>query len=360
MDLAIGDVGDEPKIIRHDSNRKQELPALDPETGQPIGNLQSIDFPAMPKLITFDVTNTVLELTTQVGMFYRESLFAATDHRARLPGPKVFTNAFKPVYAQQCIDSPCFGGTSKNPMTARTWWENVVRETYRAVPHIDYEPGLRDWMENDGLFEVVFEDLYENVFTGAEAWQIKQDVPDFLGWVRRWKEIPNGPKIGVLTNFDNRVEIILDNLGILDVFDFIVTSEECKMEKPERGIFDAAKAAAGVVDSRDCVHIGDKYDLDVVGAGKAGWHAIHIPQRWTNQDEKVTNGGFEYTLKNDLWQVLDVYRLDYGRRIITTTRAIMEDGNDGFMQHSWEDTEERNKYIMEESRIDSQKDAVWD
>ena len=82
------------------------------------------------------------------------------------------------------------------------------------------------------------------------------------------------PKIGVVSNFDERLPLILTSLEIKDYFDVIVTSQECKSAKPDRNIFDAAMKAVGVTEPANCYHIGDREDTDVAGAIAAGWRPM--------------------------------------------------------------------------------------
>ena len=55
-------------------------------------------FEGKPSLITFDATDTLLELSQSVGRWYREALNEASDMQLRLPRPALFTSAFEKAY----------------------------------------------------------------------------------------------------------------------------------------------------------------------------------------------------------------------------------------------------------------------
>lgn len=74
-----------------------------------------------------------------------------------------------------------------------------------------------------------------------------------------------GVRVGVLSNFSYLLPLILEDLGLLRLFDVVVYSAEVGVEKPDPVIFAEAVRRAGVAPSR-AAHIGDNYDEDVIGA----------------------------------------------------------------------------------------------
>ena len=134
----------------------------------------------------------------------------------------------------------------------------------------------------------------------------------------------SGPKIGVVSNFDERLPLILTSLEIKDYFDVIVTSQECKSAKPDRNIFDAAMKAVGVTEPANCYHIGDREDTDVAGAIAAGWR----PMRYNEDfDEDFADWEAVETAEQqeDLKHVTDRESvLKWGRRNTDTGREWTE------------------------------------
>lgn len=234
-----------------------------------------------PSLITFDAYGTLIVPSQSVGRWYREVLNSACDMRIRLPRPKLFTAAFTKAYADRAKAHPCFGATSG--MTAREWWFEVVRQTYLSTESLT----TLDREEIESLLPQVFEELYVNVFSSADGWSVSEDALYVLDKLRGWRDQGAGPRLGVLSNFDDRLPTILKELGLLAYFDLVVTSQETRAEKPDRAIFDAAlaRAAAGAVpvSAATAYHVGDSLERDVAGAVGAGWTAMRF-RPWFDED----------------------------------------------------------------------------
>lgn len=65
----------------------------------------------------------------------------------------------------------------------------------------------------------------------------------------------------------------LKALGLIDYFQFIVSSEETGVEKPDKKLFDMCAQKAGA-EPGQCVFVGDSLKNDVLGAEKAGMKAV--------------------------------------------------------------------------------------
>ena len=69
-------------------------------------------------------------------------------------------------------------------------------------------------------------------------------------------------------------------LGILDRFAVVVISEDIGVAKPHPGIFEAACEAVGASPSA-CVHVGDRLEVDALGARDAGLTGVWLDRRGT-------------------------------------------------------------------------------
>ena len=86
-------------------------------------------------------------------------------------------------------------------------------------------------------------------------WRLFDDVIPVLDALRH-------RPLGVITNgADQQQRQKLRNLGALDRFSVIVTSDDTKMSKPDPGIFHHAARAIGAR-SEGCVHVGDDWKKD--------------------------------------------------------------------------------------------------
>ncbi len=88
---------------------------------------------------------------------------------------------------------------------------------------------------------------------------------DLLEWLR------GRYRLGVVSNFDYSptVERILGDADIRDRFEAVIVSDAVGWRKPRPAIFEAAFASLGV-ESGDCLFVGDRADIDVVGAKAVG------------------------------------------------------------------------------------------
>jgi len=67
----------------------------------------------------------------------------------------------------------------------------------------------------------------------------------------------------------------LRRLGLMAYVDFIVTSEEAGVEKPDRGFFALCAEKAGC-DPGECVFVGDSLEGDAIGARDAGMRGVWL------------------------------------------------------------------------------------
>ncbi len=96
------------------------------------------------------------------------------------------------------------------------------------------------------------------------------DVLSTLATLKQQKLI-----LGLLTNATRDTISVYHKLGLEPYLDFVVTSEEVGSDKPKPPIFLAALDRAGVKAS-EAAHIGDQYEIDVVGARGVGIKPILI------------------------------------------------------------------------------------
>ncbi len=87
-------------------------------------------------------------------------------------------------------------------------------------------------------------------------------------------------RLAVVSNFDYTPTAldILDRAGVAGLFEAIVVSDEVGWRKPHPAIFAHALQRLQVTPSQ-ALFVGDRADIDVVGAQRAGMHAV-----WINRD----------------------------------------------------------------------------
>ncbi len=88
----------------------------------------------------------------------------------------------------------------------------------------------------------------------------------------------DGYRMAVISNADGRVEGLIRGAGLLDFFEFVLDSEIEGVEKPDPEIFLRACRRMGV-EPAESLYLGDLYPVDVLGAVRAGLHAVLLDPR---------------------------------------------------------------------------------
>lgn len=105
----------------------------------------------------------------------------------------------------------------------------------------------------------------------ADLWSyVLPGVDDALGRLKQ-----AGLRLAVVSNADGTVEHALSKQGLRDHFEIVVDSRRVGFEKPDPRIFQYALDAMGVT-AQETLHIGDMFDVDIVGARSVGLHALLI------------------------------------------------------------------------------------
>ncbi len=121
-------------------------------------------------------------------------------------------------------------------------------------------------------------DLAKGVYAAfgePERWRAYDDVAPAFRRLRA-----RGVRVGIISNWDSRLERIFDGLGLLDLVDAIVSSAAVGLHKPDPRIFLLACERVGVTPER-CAHVGDHYYADVLGARAVGMAPVLIDRHGT-------------------------------------------------------------------------------
>ncbi len=94
-------------------------------------------------------------------------------------------------------------------------------------------------------------------------------------------------RLAVVSNFDYTPTAldILERAGVADLFQTIVVSDEVGWRKPHPEIFSCALGRLGVAPA-DALFVGDRADIDVVGAQRMG-----MPSVWINRGAQALPPG---------------------------------------------------------------------
>ncbi len=194
------------------------------------------------KAVTFDVGGTLIEPWPSVGHVYAE---VALRHGVQNVSAELLEARFKAAWRAR-----------KNLNDTRAGWEELVDDAFR---------GLAGFLPS----QTFFPELYER-FAQPAAWRVFDDVlPTLEALAAR------GIKLGVISNWDERLRELLRRLRLHDCFEAIVISCEVGSAKPASAIFEYAASRLGLP-AASIVHVGDSLEMDVQGAEAAGFHGVQI------------------------------------------------------------------------------------
>jgi putative hydrolase of the HAD superfamily len=141
---------------------------------------------------------------------------------------------------------------------SRAFWHDVYGVFIREL-------GIQD---ADGLLDVLYA-----TFTDLANYRVFEDVPPVLDRLR-----DAGMVLGVVSNFEEWLEQLLERLGVRSYFSVSVVSGIEGMEKPDPRIFALAMERAGVRPDAS-VYVGDNPEFDVGPALAAGMFPVLIDRR---------------------------------------------------------------------------------
>jgi HAD superfamily hydrolase (TIGR01509 family) len=98
--------------------------------------------------------------------------------------------------------------------------------------------------------------------------------------------LESGIRLGVVSNSDGRAEEALQAAGILEYFEVVIDSQLVGFEKPDPRIFHSALELLELPADL-ALYVGDIYEVDVVGARRAGMDVVLLDPQGTREYEDV-------------------------------------------------------------------------
>lgn len=234
------------------------------------------------RYLTFDATGTLIRPRERIGHTYvdywkrvtKNSLSSDSQERA-----ETHINCHFPhVFNKWAIKAPNFGRdsicrnheTSAVAESSYSWWKNIILEVFPPVLHvpIEYEKSL-----TSALF---------THYSKGDAWTVFPDVNPVLETLVQPRY---GFHLGVISDFDERLPTILEQLHLLHYFDIVTTSWAHGQSKPSPSIFISTFDALGSSPSySDVLHVGDHKKRDYEGASSVGAQA-----KWLQRENASKN-----------------------------------------------------------------------
>ena len=203
------------------------------------------------KAIFFDAVGTLFYLTHGVGHHYalvgREiglNLDAEQLDRA-------FVSAWKQMPLRPAVDGP-------REDDDKGWWREIVERVLAEVA-----PSLQE-LDRDNFFEIAYEH-----FSEAGVWELYPEVLDIL------EELRPRFALAVVSSFDGRLRMILEQLGISKFFSHVFVSSELGVDKPDPEIFRRALKFMAM-NPNEVWHVGDDPERDWKAASAAGLSVFQL------------------------------------------------------------------------------------
>ena len=190
--------------------------------------------------VTFDVGGTLIEPWPSVGHVY-----AAVAEQFGLRG--VAAESLSGQFARAWRGRAAFDYSHAS-------WQKIVNETFA---------GLAPALPSAECFAAIHQQ-----FGRAGSWRVYEDVVPALSRLKS-----QGLKLGIISNWDERLRPLLEELNLSAWFDAIVASHDLARPKPAVELFTRAAALLGTSPG-SMLHVGDSAAEDVEGARAAGMRAV--------------------------------------------------------------------------------------
>lgn len=205
----------------------------------------------MFKAIFFDGAGTLIHLPKSVGYHYAlvgERIGLALDAAAL---DRAFTACWKEMPARPAIEGP-------REDDDKGWWRELVDQV------IDQVAPRTSELDRDAFFEVAY--LH---FAEAGVWKLYPDVVEVLEGLR-----PRS-NLAIISNFDGRLRMILEQLGVSQFFSHVFLSSELGADKPDPLIFRRALKFSRFAPN-ETLHVGDDPVRDWQGAEAVGLSVFRL------------------------------------------------------------------------------------
>lgn len=227
------------------------VPTIRPDPGAPIDDLRAI---------TFDVTHTLIHCP-RVPEIYAEVLVRHGIDTSAAEVGRWFPVVWREMACRTETGRDRFAA---HPEGGRGWWQ-------------DFLGRLADYLESPVRpTRFTAAELYQ-AFARADAWEVYPEVRPTLARLQE-----QGIRLGVISNWDDRLGPLLTRLDLTRFFDAFVVSSRLGVEKPDPRIFQYALDLLETP-AEQAAHVGDSLQTDVEGALAVGMRAFHLLRTGTGQ-----------------------------------------------------------------------------
>lgn len=210
---------------------------------------------ASVKAVSFDVNGTLIH-SPRLGEIYAEVL----ARHGMETDPETVHQTLRLVWQEfSCHLGMGEDRFSTHPGGVEGWWFRFVD---RVCEHLEL-----------GTPTVFAKKELLDRFAQADAWEVYDEAPEVLAELQQ-----RGIRMIVLSNWDDRLPILLERLELAPFFEAVIYSAAVGAEKPFAPIFEAALMYLAVPTGQ-VLHVGDRLREDVEGAQALGMQAVHLERQ---------------------------------------------------------------------------------
>jgi putative hydrolase of the HAD superfamily len=207
-----------------------------------------------PKAIFFDAAGTLFHLPRGVGYHYAlvgAEIGLKLDSRQL---DRAFNSAWNAMPRREALDGP-------RENDDKDWWRELVDRVLNEVA-----PSLNE-LDRDNFFEIAYEHFAE-----AGVWELYPEVFEIL------EKLSPRFQLATVSNFDGRLRMILEHLGISKFFKHVFLSSELGADKPDPEIFRRGLNLIRLKPS-EVLHVGDDPERDWQAATAAGLSIFQLDRK---------------------------------------------------------------------------------
>lgn len=187
---------------------------------------------------------------------------------------------------------------------------------YYSQREKDFQETTYHFVLRELLKELDYAEVAESVIRSAldamyavtqTNWQLEKDTVETLQLLKS-----NHYLLGIFSNAgdDKDVQQLVQNFGIRDYFDFVLTSAACFYRKPHARAFEIALAQWNIM-PEEAVMIGDSLEADIAGAKELHMKTIWLTRRakFTAEDMQRIKPDFSLRKLTELLPTLDMMNM---------------------------------------------------
>src|ERR1700719_973852 len=204
--------------------------------------------------IFFDAAGTLFYLTETVGHHYA---LVGSEVGLNLDAhelDRAFFVAWEQMPPRVSIDGP-------RDNDDKDWWGQLVDLVLNQTA-----PSLGE-LDRDNFFEIAYEHFAE-----AGVWELYPEVLEVL------EKLSPRFQLAVVSNFDGRLRMILEQLGVSKFFKHVFLSSELGADKPDPEIFRRALSLIPLA-ANEVLHVGDDPERDWTAAAAAGLSIFQLERK---------------------------------------------------------------------------------